>query len=156
MFRNVQATHLAEGVDLTVDSAVAVAICSALHNSVLRDDLSAFLSPEQIAGVKASGSFIAQLPEQSRLELGRVFGRSYNKQFKVILGFTLLNFLVGIALAVVRKKKGIFGKMPVRTLENEFTKTEEKHGNENSQMAVPAVDGETQRLEPSESQQRNS
>ncbi|KAL1595646.1 hypothetical protein SLS60_009335 [Paraconiothyrium brasiliense] len=111
----------------TLGGAVAVAICSALHNSVLQDDLSVFLNPGQIAGVKASGTFIAQLPEESRLELGRVFGTSYNKQFKVILAFTLLNFLTAIALAIVRKRKDIFGKMPVRTLENEFTKTKGEH-----------------------------
>jgi hypothetical protein len=115
---------------LTLTSAIAVAICSAMHNSVLQDDLSEFLSPEQIAGVKASASFIAQLPEKSRIKLGRVFGRSYNKQFKVILAFALLNFLVAIVLAVVRKRKGIFGKMPVRTLENEFTKASHKHEGE--------------------------
>lgn len=59
-----------------------------------------------------------------------MFGRSYNTQFKVVLGFTLLNFLVAIVLAVVRKRKGVFGKIPVRRLGNEFTgegdKTEEE------------------------------
>lgn len=37
-----------------------------------------------------------------------------------MLAFALLNFLVAIALAVIRKRTGTFGKMPVRT-ENEFT-----------------------------------
>lgn len=50
-----------------------------------------------------------------------MFGRSYNRQFKVILGFTLLNFLVAAGLAVIRKRMGVFGKIPVRTMENEFT-----------------------------------
>ena len=141
---------------LTLISAVAVAICSALHNSILRDALSAFLNPEQVAGVKASGTLTAQLPEKSRIELGRVFGRSYNKQFKVILAFTLLNFLVAIALAVVRKRKGIFGKAPVRKLENEFTKTGDKHENERSQEATPGVVEETQQTDSTADQQRVS
>lgn len=50
----------------------------------------------------------------------------------MILGFTLLNFLIAIVLAIVRKKKGIFGKIPVRTLENEFTTSEKKEEKEGS------------------------
>lgn len=130
---------------LTFTRAVAVAICSALHNSVLQDDLSAVLDPEQIAGVKASGTFIARLPEQTRIELGGVFGRSYNKQFKVVLAFTLLNFLVAIVLAIARKKKGIFGKVPVRTLENEFTRPDRKHDG-GKELAVTAGASEITRL----------
>ncbi|KAL5379079.1 hypothetical protein DPSP01_008712 [Paraphaeosphaeria sporulosa] len=131
----------------TLGGAVAVAICSALHNSVLHEDLSAFLNAEQIAGVKASGTFIARLPEATRIQLGRVFGRSYNKQFKVILAFALLNFLVAIALAVARKKKGIFGKMPIRTLENEFTKIDRKHEGEKEQAVTARANETTERIE---------
>ncbi|KAJ4301148.1 hypothetical protein N0V90_003238 [Kalmusia sp. IMI 367209] len=125
----------------TLGGAAAVAICSALHNSALEHDLPTILSPEQVAGVKASGTFIAQLPEQSHLALGEVFGRSYNKQFKVILAFTLLNFLVVIVLAVVRKRKGIFGKMPVRTLQNEFTKpaSSNAEGEKSDEVATGVV-----------------
>ncbi|KAF2441244.1 MFS general substrate transporter [Karstenula rhodostoma CBS 690.94] len=140
----------------TLGGAVAVAICSTLHNSVLRDDLSVFLNAEQVAGVKASGAFIARLPEQARIELGRVFGRSYNKQFKVIMAFALLNFLVAIALAVVRKKNGIFGKMPVRTLENEFTKTDREHEGEKEQTAMAAAAESTQETEAPTQQQNKS
>ena len=108
---------------------------------MLQDNLPKFLSPDQVAGAKTSGNFIAQLPEQSRFELGRVFGRSYNKQFKVILAFALLNFLVTIALAAVRKKKGIFGKTAVRNLENEFTRTGEREKQEkNSAVATGVVE----------------
>ena len=125
---------------LTLYSAVAVAICSALHNAKLRDGLSSFLSPEQVAGVKASGSYITQLPEESRIKLGRVFGRSYDTQFKVILGFTLFNFVIAAALAVVRKKQGIFGRIPVRTLENEFTTIEPKSKQEDSKVVAGVVE----------------
>lgn len=124
---------------LILYSAVAVAICSALHNTKLQEGLSSFLSPEEVAGVKASGTFITQLPEQSRTELGRVFGKSYNTQFKVILGFTLFDFLIALALAVVRKRQGIFGKIPVRTLENEFTTTEHKSKQDKDPGVVAGV-----------------
>jgi len=110
----------------TLGGAVAIAVCSALHNTVWRDKSLAFLSPAEIAGAKSSGTSIAQLPQQSRLELGRAFGRSYNKQFKVIMAFTVLNFAVAILLSVVRKRKGAFGKLPIRREENEFMKTVEK------------------------------
>lgn len=110
----------------TLGGAVAVAICTALHHSVLRNDLFTFLSPEQISAIEDSSTAIAQLSPHTREELGRVFGRSYNKQFQVMLAFTLLNFLVSIALAIVRKKKGIFGKMPVRKEVNEFMKSVKK------------------------------
>ncbi|KAF1971396.1 MFS general substrate transporter [Bimuria novae-zelandiae CBS 107.79] len=122
--------------------AVAVAICSALHNTMLQNDLSTFLDPDQVAGVRASGTFIARLPEHSRIELGRLFGRSYNRQFKVILAFTLLNFLIAVVLAGVRRKQNIFGKIPVRTLENEFTKTGD--GARHGRGATLAVVGQTQ------------
>jgi hypothetical protein len=123
---------------------------------VLQDDLSEFLSPKQIASVKASGTFIAQLPENSRIELGRVFGRSYNKQFKVILAFALLNFLVAIALAIVRRRKGIFGKMPVRTLENEFTKAGHRHEGEKKRGVMTGSAELTQDTEATAHQQSKS
>lgn len=106
----------------TLGGAVAVAICSALHHSELDHKLATFLSPAQIEAAKDSSYYIAQLPQDIRMKLGRVFGKSYNKQFEVILGFALLNVLVVVALAFVRKKKGIFGILPERKEENEFMK----------------------------------
>ncbi|KAF2112474.1 major facilitator superfamily domain-containing protein [Lophiotrema nucula] len=106
----------------TLGGAIGVAICSALHHLMLRDKLSAFLTSEQIAAVEDSISTISKLPADVRSELGRVFGRSYNRQFQVMLAFALLNFLVSIALAIARKRAGVFGAMPVRREANEFMK----------------------------------
>jgi hypothetical protein len=106
----------------TLGGAVAVAICSALHHSMLRNKLAIFLDSEQINAVEQSDAAIAQLPEQSRVLIGKVFGQSYNRQFQVTLAFALLNVLVVVALIVVRKRKGIFGMVPVRNEENEFMK----------------------------------
>lgn len=106
----------------TLGGAIAVAICSALHHSMLQKRLAGFLDPQQITAVEQSVASIAQLPEEQRAMLGRVFGQSYNRQFQVTLAFSLLNFFVVIALIITRKKQGIFGVIPERKEENEFMK----------------------------------
>jgi hypothetical protein len=106
----------------TLGGAVAVAVCSALHHSILKNNLAGFLNTEEISAVEKSVAFITQLPEEKREMLGRVFGKSYNRQFQVTLGFSLFGCLVVIAMIVVRKKQGIFGWVPERKEENEFMK----------------------------------
>ena len=123
----------------TLGGCVAIAICSAIHRDFLSDRLSTFLSTAQIEAVQKSSGYIAQLPEETRNRIGEIFGRSYNRQFQIMLAFTGLNLITTIALVVVRKRMGIFGTMPVRKEENEFTQTaepkqndveeNEKHGN---------------------------
>lgn len=119
----------------TLGGAVAVAICSALHHSVLRSKLPTFLSAEQIALVEDSAAYSGQLPSEVQTELGRVFGHSYNRQFQVILAFSCLNFVIAIALAIVRKKMGIFGVIPQRTQENEFMKKQPANTEESGRSA---------------------
>ncbi|KAF2792728.1 MFS general substrate transporter [Melanomma pulvis-pyrius CBS 109.77] len=114
----------------TLGGCVAIAICSALHHSVLRSKLPAFLTSEQIALVEETSAYAAKMPAETRKDLGEVFGDSYNKQFQVMLGFACLNLLVTIVLALVRKRQGIFGHMPVRKLENEFMKAAEEKKDE--------------------------
>jgi len=129
----------------TLGGAIAVAICSALHHSMLQDKLADFLDSEQINAVEQSAAFIAQLPEQDQVKLGRVFGKSYNRQFQVTLAFAVLNVLVIVVLIVVRKKKGLFGVMPVRNEENEFMKkapakaTEREGDTPNKELPISAV-----------------
>lgn len=106
----------------TLGGAIAVAICSALHHSMLQKKLAGFLDPMQITAVEQSVASIAQLPEEQRTMLGRVFGQSYNRQFQVTLAFSLLNVLVVVTLIVTRKRQGIFGVIPTRKEENEFMK----------------------------------
>lgn len=50
--------------------------------------------------------------------------------------------VVATIVAVVRKKKGIFGKMPVRTLQNEFTKAAETPGTKDSRQEASAQEVE--------------
>ncbi|KAF2876336.1 major facilitator superfamily domain-containing protein [Massariosphaeria phaeospora] len=123
----------------TLGGCVAIAICSALHHSVLKDDLPMFLNPEQIKDSQDNNAALAQLSAETRADVGRVFGKSYNRQFQVLLAFTCLNFLVAMVLVVVRKKKGIFGLMPVRREENEFMKAaEEIPGKANDMKEIPS------------------
>jgi hypothetical protein len=125
----------------TLGGCVAIAVCSALHHSVLRSKLPAFLTSAQIKAVEETSAYIAKMPADVKEEIGRVFGRSYNRQFEVMLGFACLNVLVAVALALVRKKKGIYGVMPVRTVENEFMKkVEEQSDNRNDKEVAPALD----------------
>ncbi|KAH7132481.1 putative MFS multidrug transporter [Dendryphion nanum] len=103
----------------TLGGCVAIAICTALHNSVLRARLPAFLNQSQISSIEDSSAFITHLPEDLRNQVGVVFGHSYNRQFQVMLGFSCLNFLVAIALALARKRKGVYGMVPVIPVDEE-------------------------------------
>jgi hypothetical protein len=113
----------------TLGGCVAVAICSAIHREYLKTRLSAFLSPAQLAAVQKSNGFISQLPEDTRHRIGSIFGESYNRQFQVMLAFAGLNVIITIALALVRKRLGIFGSMPQRQDPNELTKTKDSKTN---------------------------
>lgn len=106
----------------TLGGCVAVAICSAVHREYLNGALPAILSSEQIAQIGDSNGFVTHLPEPLKSDIGNIFGRSYNKQFHVMLAFTGLNVIVTIILALVRKRMGLFGMTPGRTESNEFMK----------------------------------
>ncbi|KAF2034646.1 putative MSF multidrug transporter [Setomelanomma holmii] len=109
----------------TLGGCVAVAICSAIHREYLNKRLPEYLSPAQIIAVQRSSGSIAQLPEAIRDQVGHLFGRSYNRQFQIMLAFAGLNTIVAIILAIVRKKMGLYGVMPERKEANEFTKAAE-------------------------------
>lgn len=119
----------------TLGGCVAVAICTAVHREYTVDRLAGYLSPEQIIAVQTSSAALAQMPEILRNEVAGIFGGSYNRQFLIILSFTVLNLLVTVLLAVIRKRKGVFGKMAERTEENEFFKAAEKAGDEEKRPA---------------------
>lgn len=110
----------------TLGGAIAVAICTAVHRGHLNDNLPKVLTPEQASAVRDSSSLIAQLPENTKNQIGAIFGGSYNRQFQVMLAFAALNFIVSIILAIVRKKVGLYGAVPVRREENEFTQAAER------------------------------
>ncbi|KAF2749613.1 MFS general substrate transporter [Sporormia fimetaria CBS 119925] len=96
----------------SLGGCVAIAICSALHNSTLRSRLPEVLSPEQVSRIEDSREFIAMLPPRLQKEVGEVFAESYNRQFQVLLGCACASLLVAIALAVVRKRNGLLGRLP--------------------------------------------
>jgi MFS family permease len=106
----------------TLGGCVAVAICTAVHREYTTDRLAQYLSKEQIAAVQTSSAALAQMPETLKNEVASIFGGSYNRQFLIMLAFTGLNVIVTVLLALVRKRKGIFGIMPERKENNEFFK----------------------------------
>ncbi|KAF2185136.1 MFS general substrate transporter [Zopfia rhizophila CBS 207.26] len=119
----------------TLGGCIAVAICSALQHSSLRTQLPSFLSLQQVSAVEDSITAIMSLPPEAQRRVGEVFAKSYNKQYKVMLAFTLLNFLAAVTLGVVRKRKGLFGVVPVRKEGNEFLKgAEEDKGEEKGKL----------------------
>lgn len=95
----------------TLGGCVAVAICSAIHNTVLEDKLPSILPAGQPSLIENFGK-LEGLPPGLKKQLGEVFGQSYNRQFQVILGFSLLNFVVAIVLLLVRKRMGVFNAVP--------------------------------------------
>ncbi|KAJ4312220.1 hypothetical protein N0V94_007563 [Neodidymelliopsis sp. IMI 364377] len=106
----------------TLGGCVAVAICTAVHRGYTTNRLTQYLSKEQIAAVQTSSAALAQMPETLKNEVASIFGESYNRQFLIILAFTGLNVIVTVLLALVRKRKGIFGIIPERKENNEFFK----------------------------------
>ncbi|ORY11222.1 major facilitator superfamily domain-containing protein [Clohesyomyces aquaticus] len=108
----------------TLGGCVAVAMCSALNHASLRERLPSFLSPAQVAVVEDSNAAVLSLPKDQQVKVAEVFGHSYNRQFQVMLAFTLLNVLVTGSLCITRKRQGIFGAKPIRKEENEFMKKE--------------------------------
>lgn len=122
----------------TLGGAVAVAICSAIHRGYLNDELSGFLTPEQMSAVQNSSGSIAQLGGEMKQRIGLVFGGSYNKQFQIMLTFTSLNFIVAIILTLARKRAGLFGIVPERKEENEFMSApEKKNRDDEAKVAQP-------------------
>jgi len=128
----------------TLGGCIAVSLTAALHHSYLPTHLSTFLTPSEIAAVEKNSTTIATLPLSTQRHITETFGKSYNRQFQVMLGFACLNFVVAIVLAIVRKKKGIFGKVPVRTMENEFTRKEKDAPDSTEKRGVTVELGEKQ------------
>lgn len=110
----------------TLGGCVAVAICTAVHRQYTSKRLTTFLSPEQIKAVQTSSVALGIIPDTTKTKVARIFGESYNRQFLTMLAFTSLNLLVTVLLAIVRKKKGVFGEMRERKEGNEFFKAADK------------------------------
>ncbi|CAI7588997.1 unnamed protein product [Penicillium discolor] len=62
----------------TLGGCVAVAICSAILHVDLKSHLKLFLSPNQIEAVLSSTSGVSTLTGQDKIQLQRVYGKSYN------------------------------------------------------------------------------
>ena len=126
----------------SLGGSIGVAICSALFNSSFRSEVGGLLTSQQISAIEKSIFAINDIPQDIRSQLGASFSRIYNKQFRVMIAFTALNFVVTVLLVIVRKRDGTFGGEPQRTASNEFQKRlgdeeepvkEEKHSDADNQ-----------------------
>jgi MFS family permease len=91
----------------TMGGCMSVSICTALLHNSMDTELAHILTPEQLAAVKES---LANTKNLSPDEIGGVmetFGRAYNRQFRVLIAFAVMNVIVAglLVLAVRRKEK---------------------------------------------------
>ncbi|KAJ5598311.1 Major facilitator superfamily domain general substrate transporter [Penicillium hordei] len=70
---------------------VAVAIISVILHADMKSHLTSFLSPSQIVAVLSSTSGTSFLNGQDKIQLQRIYGTSYNAQFRALLAFAGLN-----------------------------------------------------------------
>lgn len=96
----------------TLGGCIGVAICSALLHSSLRSELPTFLSPTQVFALDSSIASLASLPPETAARVSTIFGRSYNKQFRVLVAFAAANVVVAVLLVFARKRSGTFGLPP--------------------------------------------
>lgn len=104
----------------TIGGSVGVAICSALLNSSFGSEVGGFLTQEQASALSESISVLRQLPPKVQLQVGKGFGKIYNKQFRVMIAFAVFNFVVSVALLLLRMKMGTLGHKLEQTQDNEF------------------------------------
>ncbi|KAI1180244.1 drug resistance transporter [Nemania sp. FL0916] len=72
-----------------VGSAVVVSITTAVGNGWIKDQLSGVLTSQQIGGIFRSSDTINHLPPEVQKRVRAEFGRSFNLEFHIILGFAV-------------------------------------------------------------------
>ncbi|KAF2809906.1 MFS general substrate transporter [Mytilinidion resinicola] len=146
----------------TLGGTIGVAICSALLHNNLHTELPTFLSPAETKALDESIASLVILSPDKRIRVGKIYGQSYNKQFQVMIAFAGANLLTSLALLWVRKREGIFNKMPemegdlartkdveggaerVATSEPKLREEEEKNGEKSEAIRPSATDGDKQ------------
>lgn len=93
----------------TLGGCIGLAICSSLLHARLDADLSKFLTPEQIQATTSSNFELGLLTEDDRRRVSKVYGESYDLQFRVMMAFAAVNILAAGTLwwAVWRKNKSV-------------------------------------------------
>lgn len=89
----------------SMGGCIAVAICSALLHSDLRRDLPAFLNEEQTMLIDMSLANLRILQPEQVEKVRRIFGDSYNNQFRVMIAFAGANIIVTALLVYVARVK---------------------------------------------------
>lgn len=93
----------------TMGGCIGVAICSALLHSDLRRELPAFLSAEQTEMIDQSLANLVRILPEDVERVRRVFGESFNNQFRVMIAFAVANVIVTALLVLVTSRKEPIG-----------------------------------------------
>ncbi|KAI2631943.1 putative MFS multidrug transporter [Hypoxylon sp. NC1633] len=82
----------------TLGGCVALAICSTVLNTDLKNKFATFLTPEQITAVLGSSAAIGQLSDSEALQVRQAYGESYDMQCRALLAFGGLSLVAALAL----------------------------------------------------------
>jgi len=83
---------------------IGVSICTALLHNSLNQDLPGDLSKNQVAALEESLSYLAHLPPSTVTSVRQIFGKAYNRQFRVMLAFAVANVFVSACLVAVMRR----------------------------------------------------
>ena len=84
---------------------IGLAICSALLNNHIKAETSQFLSRDQVAALLESFRAIENFPENTQLEVRKVYAAAYSQQMRVMLYFCLVSLVSLLLLAEKQPRK---------------------------------------------------
>lgn len=88
-------------------SVIGVAIVTCVLNSYVESRLSTILSPNQINMILQSSAVVDKLPQELRNEVRVIFGKAYNLQILILIGFSAAQILA--ALLMWQRKQVVLG-----------------------------------------------
>jgi hypothetical protein len=115
----------------TLGGCIGLAIGGSLLQTELDKDLPKFLSAQQIEAIEMSSTLAqSMLSEEQQIQLGEVYGRGFNLQFKAVIAFAGLSLLTAVFLffAHIRSLK--------TTKLNETAGGEESNNRDSDQLAT--------------------
>lgn len=88
-------------------AVIGVAIVTCVLNSYVESRLSTILPPNQINMVLQSSAMVEKLPQELRNEVRFIFGKAYNIQMTILIGFS--GAQIPAALLMWQKKQVVLG-----------------------------------------------
>jgi MFS family permease len=89
----------------TMGGCISVSICTALLHNTMDTGLSHVLTPAQLSAVKESLASMNNLPKAEIGGVMETFGKAYNRQFRVLVAFAVMNVIVAAFLVLAIRKK---------------------------------------------------